>query len=404
MLTDRGKIVLAAGVGLWLVSRALGVDAFAMAATGCLAVTALAIAYTRLSSARLATRRAIRPVRLFHDGTGRVDLDVTNDGRVRTATLVVEDEVPAPLGDAPSLVSDPIRPGETVRLSYTVHGSRRGHYRIGPAQLLLRDPFGIAQRAIQFGHTDEIVVYPPMLVLPPSLPRTGRFGSTSDGTHRPPSPQGEFANVREYVRGDDLKKVHWKTTARRGKLMVTQDESPREAQATLVLDTRIRAHSGSGDGSTFETAVTAAASAAYHLDQRGYTLRLLTGPFVRAPQARGWRLVLDELAAVQMTGGHGSLAPLWAQLKSGVGGDGLLLAIVTNPDAEELRAMVRTGRSFVSRAAVVVTPRSVVRDQEPLVVLRNSGWRAITVHPGTPLPEAWNGFAARPATVAGGVR
>jgi uncharacterized protein (DUF58 family) len=398
MLTDRGKIIAVAGVLLWGGSRALGVDAFAMASTACFAIVALAVAYTRVSSAQLTARRAVRPARLFHDAQGRVDLDVRNDGRIRTATIIVEDQVPPALAETPRLLSQPVRPGETVRLSYDLHGRLRGHYRVGPAQILLRDPFGIAERSVQFGTTDEVIVYPPVLILPPSLPRSGRHGTSTSGRHRPPAPQGELATVREYVRGDDLRKVHWKTTAHRGKLMITQFESPREAQATIVLDAR--------PSSAFEEAITAAASSAYHLDHRGYSLRLVTRPYLRVKEARGWRPILDELAALQAIDEAGDLRPLWGQLRTGVHGDGLLLTIIGVPSAEELRAMVTAGRGFGARAAVIFGTRRQLRSrstQTAIAVLRASGWRVTTHDPDSRLDLSWEGLATR-ALPVGGVR
>jgi len=54
------------------------------------------------------------------------------------------------------------------------------------------------------------------------------------------------ASVREHRHGDDLRKVHWRATARSGELMVRLEERPWRAQATLLLDTRTRAHLGTG--------------------------------------------------------------------------------------------------------------------------------------------------------------
>lgn len=399
-LTDRGKLLLVTAVGLYASGRTLGIDEAIVGAVAIVVLVVLAVAYTRIASAQLAARRHVHPGRLFFDAEATVDLDLRNEGRLPTASLLVEDAVPASLADPPRAVLDPLAPGGQARVAYSLRGRSRGRYDIGPATVRMRDPFGIAQRPVRFGATDELIVYPPVYALPDALPRTGRHGSASEGPTRPLAPSGEFANVREYIRGDDLRKVHWRSTAHRGKLMVKQEEAPQEAQATLVLDLRRRAHRGAGPSSTFETAVTVAASAAYHLSERRYRLRLVTGIVDRPPPSVPWELVVDQLAVVHPRH-SGSLLPVWQQLGSGTAGDGVLVAIVTVPDAAELREMVRAGRAFGGRVAVLVAPASrrdstgVAVDQA-MAALRTAGWRATIVRPGERIDLAWRELALVP--------
>lgn len=410
VLTRRGRIIAGAALALWAVSRAFGVDGLGMAAVACLALPVLAVIYTRVASTHLVARRHVRPVRLFHEAVGEVEVALRNEGRLPTATLVVTDEVPSALAEPVRFVTDPVGSGGLVQLRYSIRGSARGRYTLGPVEIRLRDPFGIAQRAVRFGVTDEVLVYPPVIDLPRSLPRVGRHGLQSEGRVRPLAETGEFANVREYVRGDDLRKVHWKVTAHRGKLMVTQSEAPREEQATLVLDARRGAHVGYGTASTFEQAVTATASAAFHLDDRGYGLRLVSAPYMRAPTPRNWRLLLDELAEIEPSDGE-SLQPLWRQIARGSAGDGMLVAIVAPPEPTDLREMVRAGRAFAGQVALLVAPAEAAsrrRDDDALhrtlTALRGAGWRAAIHRPGDQLARSWEDLARRPRQAAGAVR
>ncbi|MGH3440705.1 MAG: DUF58 domain-containing protein [Nitriliruptorales bacterium] len=409
MLTDRGKLLAAGALGLWLTSRALDVPEAAMAAVAVLALLGIAVFYTRSTSARLATRRIVRPTRLFHDAEGRVELELRNEGRFPTASLVVRDEAPSAIAEQTRFVLGPLRPHRHTSVTYGLQGRRRGRFTIGPASVELRDPFGIARRPVRFGRTDEVVVYPPVWALPDLLPRGGRKGTTSEGTTRPFAPSGEFATVREYVRGDDLRKVHWRSTAHRGELMVKQEEAPRDAQATVVLDLRRDVHQGVGDMSTFEHAVTATASGAYHLADRRYRLRLVTAPFQHPPESIPWELLLDQLADIEPGPGR-TLQPIWQQLAKGAGGDGLLLAVVAVPDAADLQEMVRAGRAFGSRVAVLVAPGGLRGAREThsdaVDALRVAGWRATVARPGERLDESWRALAlrgerARPVMPAG---
>ena len=66
----------------------------------------------------------------------------------------------------------------------------------------------------------------------------------------------EFVTLREYELGDDLRRVHWRSTARTGELMIRQDEARWRSRAAVVLDVQPGAH----DAASFEVAVEAAAS------------------------------------------------------------------------------------------------------------------------------------------------
>ena len=84
--------------------------------------------------------------------------------------------------------------------------------------------------------------------------------------------------MREYRRGDDLRRVHWRSSAHAGELMVRREEQPWQSRATLYVDNRRSAHRGTGPASSLEHAVGIAASVAVHLVQRGFSVRLVTAP------------------------------------------------------------------------------------------------------------------------------
>ncbi|MFP5309328.1 MAG: DUF58 domain-containing protein [Actinomycetes bacterium] len=404
MLTDRGKGLVATAGVLWLLSRLLGVPALSMAAVAALALVALAVGSTMLASASLTVRRSVQPARLFHDADGRVELRVTNRGRLPTATLQVEDRIPAALADGARFVLSPVRAGGGVTLRYRVHGRQRGRFDVGPLEVRLRDPFGIAARRHTFASTDRLTVYPPVWRLPAGLPLGGRAGSTGDGTPRPLRSGDELATIREYVRGDDLRKVHWASTAHRGKLMVRQDESPQNPRATVVLDVRLGVHRGAGPTSSLEAAVSATASAIYHVAERGYGSSLLTRPTARPGAGVRWEAALEELAAIGPDGAA-DLAGVWQQLATGAADASVLVAVVTVPDAVLLRQMVRAGRGFPLRVAVLVDAPSysrAVRSDGGAVgtaaALRAAGWRVTLLAQGDRLDHRWRELISQTPT------
>jgi uncharacterized protein (DUF58 family) len=244
---------------------------------------------------------------------------------------------------------------------------------------------------------------------------------------------------REYRHGDDLRRVHWRSTAKYGELMVRREEQPLRHHATVLLDTRSRGHRGSGPASSFEWAVSAAASIALHLLQLGYEVRLLTdtGEQVTAAGAlsaggsatEAAGLLLDQLAVVEFSEGSG-LSRAEEVLR--LGGEGLLVAILGSLDDEQLAELSRLRRRSGSAVALLLDTDSwtLLRGlgatgngagngngsghehgngggagngagngsagEEPADarerhqrLLREAGWRVLPARSGDSLPELW---------------
>jgi uncharacterized protein (DUF58 family) len=394
MLTERGIGLLAAAGGLWVAARSFGIGELQMAAVGALALVGLAWLFTRIASARLEVDRTVRPGRLFFDAEGTVELQISNRGRVPTATMEVRDAAPGVLADRSSALLPPLSAGGRTLVSYRLRGGQRGRFELGPLEVRLRDPFGLVARRRQLPGTSDVVVYPPVWQLPEGVPLGGTTTTGGEGRARP-LPSGEdLANVREYVRGDDLRAVHWPTTAHRGKLMVRQAEAPQDPRAVLLLDIREDRHAGKGPASSFETAIAIAASATYHLAARGRQVAVIDRPVTATPRSRPWGDWLDRLATA--TPERIDLPALLSQLARGTAGDGALIAVLTVPDPLELRALVRAGRGFSTKLCVLVdAPSHAGRGQRSeganatVAALRATGWRVTLVAAGDRIDDRW---------------
>jgi len=402
LLTRRGAGLLGAALGLWLVSRAFGVRELSMLALVIVVLLVLAVAATRIASTRLAVDRIVEAPRLHHGHQGSVRIRLRNVGRLPTAILDVYDEVAPILAEHSRAVLPPLPAGGTAGFRYQLHGRLRGRWQVGPVRVALRDPFGLAVRTQRLASVGEVVVYPPIVALPPGLPLAGHLGTGASGRRRPLARGDDLSIVREYVRGDDLRKVHWRSTAHRGKLMVRQDEAPQHPQASLVLDLRAARHLGHGPASSLEYAVTAAASIAMHLAARSYAITLLTGPLTAPPRAITGLLALEQLAAAAPIRDEAVLAPLWQQLATGTAGHGTLLVVATVPNASELRQMVRAGRGFPARTALLIDAGSFRRRRDGLpdpaaaaAALRTAGWRVAVQRAGEPLDGVWHELLAQ---------
>ncbi|MEH1098439.1 DUF58 domain-containing protein [Micromonospora sp. CPCC 205561] len=215
---------------------------------------------------RLVVVRSADPDRVARGEPAAMTLTVRNAGRLRSASLVAEDRcgdraVPVPLLR--------LRPGRDTTVRYDVPTSRRGVVPVGPLRVTRRDPLGLVALARPYGGTVPVWVHP--RVHPLSAVPTGAGRSLDGRVDRVPHGSITFDSLREYVVGDELRRVHWRTSARVGELMVRENVDTSLPRIVVLLDNRAGAHPGRVDGvaESFESACEAAASvlvAAYRED------------------------------------------------------------------------------------------------------------------------------------------
>jgi uncharacterized protein (DUF58 family) len=251
---------------------------------------------------------------------------------------------------------------------------------------------------------------------------------TGSGDTRPRTLAGggeDDVTTREYRQGDDLRRVHWRSTARRGELMVRREEQPWQSRATLVLDRRRAAHHGQGRGSSFEWAVSAVASVAAHLVERGYAVRLVDGsgdaahtttPWVHEAGDRGeisGMAVLDALATVEPSGSIELQRAVRAASRAATGG--LVVAVlgrIDEVDATALAPLNQPGTSCVALLAPAPEHRPLGPgaaeaggpDDAATARLRSAGWDVVAAGPGELLDGTWARVGAGRALTAGGRR
>ncbi len=406
-LTTRGRSFIAAGVAVLIAAVATSQKDLLRVSILLLAlplVSALVVARTRY---RLSSRRRLGSARTAAGQDTAVTLRLDNVSRLPTGLLLVEDKVPYVLGSRPRFVLDRVEPRGRREVTYTVRSDVRGRYNLGPLSIRLTDPFGMCELQRSFSSRDTLVVTPPIARLP-SVALSGEWTGSGESRARSLASAGEDdAGVREYRQGDDLRRVHWRSTARLGQVMVRREEQPWQARATLLLDTRSSAHAGEGPASSFEWAVAAAASVGVHLVRSGYHLRLLTDT---GATVEGGNLgldggssdvegaLLDSLAVLQLSAGA-SLRDASGGLRRG-GGDGLLIALLGALDLEESQLLARLRHGTTTAVAIVldtptwsvgtrsrVTPADVAGSIE---LLRASGWRVLRARAGDSLPDMWD--------------
>ena len=261
-LTTRGRAFLAAGLTATVCAVFLGYDELVRVGALLVLVPLATAWFLGRSRYRLGLVRTLTPSQVTAGQQARVSIDLTNDGRMPTGLLLLEDQIPYVLGTRPRFVVDRMGPRWKRQVGYLVRSDVRGKFTIGPMKVRLSDPFGMVELDRTFQTTSSLVVTPRVIPLPP-VPLSGAW--TGSGDNRPrafASGSAEDVTVREYRRGDDLRRVHWRSSAHAGELMVRREEQPWQSRATLFLDNRKIAHVGSGPASSLEHAVVAAASIA----------------------------------------------------------------------------------------------------------------------------------------------
>jgi uncharacterized protein (DUF58 family) len=400
-LTTRGRCLLAAGVAAALCSLLLGEKDLLRVACFLIALPLIAAGAVVRTRFRLRCARQVLPGRVQVGQPAEVVLELENVSYLPTGLLLLEDDLPYTLGGRPRFMLDRVRPGTPRRVRYPVRSDVRGRYRVGPLRLRLTDPFGLVELTRSFTATDRLTVVPAVQPLP-AVNLSGAWHAGGDSVSRAVAVRGEDdAATREYRHGDDLRKVHWRSTARVGKLMVRREERPWQSTATLLLDSRAAAHRGDGPGSSFEWAVSAAASIGVHLGRLGYTLRLLsdTGPVQRGVDFAEEGALLDHLAEVSFTHRtdlHGAVTAL----RSG-DSHGTLIAVLGAVGVADARALITARPQQDTNIALLVDattwvgalPRLLTGDRsetdEVAELLLRNGWRVLRATHGALLPQLW---------------
>lgn len=350
MLTRQGGLVTAGSIALVLAGRLFGIfELFVVGAAGVALVVgaAVAVGLTRL---RLDVSRELRPPRVHAGASSTVELRVHNAGRRRSPLLHLRDAVGAE-GRSASVVLAPLDPGGTATAGYSLPTDRRGVLPVGPLDVRITDPFGLATVSAPGAPATELTVWPTVedvLALPPVA---GDEHHDGIGLALARSTTVEdFYALRAYAEGDDLRRVHWRATAKRDDLVVRQDEMPRRSRATVVLDTRTGAY---GD-ETFERAVSAAASVMVACVHAGLLARLMTPAGYDSgfgSDAEHVEVVMDHLATVHLGAGHRLDEVLAILDRAGSTGP---VAVVTGAGTSGWAGAGAGGRGSATRHATVV--------------------------------------------------
>ena len=397
MPTGRGWAAFASGIALWIAARMMGSPDLHMVAVGVFVLPLLAAMFVQWNRLRLDVRRELSPGRVFPDTPVTVTLTLHNHGPGTLAFLLLEDALPAGLGRSARIVVGGIPPGNEQIVSYRIIARSRGQFVLGPTSMWVTDPFGLARIRIESAAPGHLVVYPRVEDVTASemaLRGAGRGESKARELHRSAA---EFYTMREYVFGDDLRRIHWPSVARTGHLMIRQDEATRRSASTIFLDNRA-VTLGSTGSPGFERAVSVAASIGRGLAKAGFSLHLATIDSSSEPVSED--RFLETLAGLSHSRQR-DLPSALASLKTQAVTDSSLVVVAAPLVASEIEALVRAGTRFGGKTAMLVYPADrfdvrpeVAAEMEARVQaararLQQARWLVCAVQMDERLAEAW---------------
>lgn len=392
-LTARGWTITLAGLALCAGSLLVGQRDLLWPG---LFLTTLPLASTVLvvlSSRRLALHRTVSPHQVVVGEPASCTVVLRRDAVGPGAVSIVEEQLPPALGDPPSFVVTFGMAGGARQLDYQIRGDWRGRHQMGPIRHGATDGLGLVQRWRVLPGTAELTVTPRVFALAPAREASGVGASTDTDVLRTSLVGPDDVLIREYRSGDDVRRIHWRSTARTGQLMVRREERAWDPSAVVIVDNR-RVHYGTSvPDERFEWVVSATASIALHLQESGFSVSVAdaSGHVVRpegvgAVRTQSLLLHLTDLPLVEQD----SLLRAVSGSQSGVRGQ-LLIAILAHLDLADMVALRSAHRDRRTCWALVVDDAPVSPESSrAALALHEAGWHVERVDASTPVAAAWD--------------
>lgn len=403
-LAAAGVVALQAGIGLGSLDLVrIGVLLVVLPVTALGAEVLLDVLRGRRG---LEVHREVRPdpVHAGQDAEVRVDIRATDrSGRARLAGLRFSEQAAVELSGGRALRARVARRADHATVRYPVRATQRGRWPLGPLVVTRTDVFGVVRSRTTLGAESQVAVWPAVVALPaPSDVLVGEPDRVALGAR---TPSTDDANLRDYREGDDLRRVHWRSSARRGTMLVRSDERAGMRPVSVLLDLPVRA-------TATEWTISLAASMALAMLESGHPVRLAGAPLTPAnasrtvsgtaayvhtrqgPESRAALLdqTLDLVPARTSTEAEAALLDAARRLDTSQAAGEIVLVVVGPLSAAGCAALAHVGDVAQGWALVRADGRHAgdARDaHHTATVLRRSGWRVAEVTTGENMVECW---------------
>ena len=381
-LTGRGQVFLWLGAVVVLIGTLFGYPDITRAGVLVLCLPVLAVVVGWRPAPPVTVHRLVQPPLLMPGREAVVELSFRGRGTRLSALQIAEENLAPVLGAGPRFLLPRMDPGERHVVTYRVSSLRRGAHTLGPVRLERRDPFGLTTASVALPGSTEVVVLPRIEPLGPERVHGGGLGRAGQVPHMVALHGEDDVSIRAYRDGDDLRRVHWPTTARRGELMVRQEDRPARRRAVLLLDTRRGAYRSSPEA--FEWAVRTLASVAVHLAQDGYAVHVVGAGDATVTDVRA---ILRALALVTPT--TTELATLARDAHTLTNEGAVVVAVVADHDPEAVLAVPPVRSPGSLGVAFLLDPAGSPPKTNLTSLFGAAGWRPVQVAPEDDLATAW---------------
>lgn len=404
LLTGRGRAFVILGLAVVIVAMLTGQRDIMRIGLLVLLLPVVAAVLVARARLRMSCERHVEPAQVPLGSPLRGRLVLGQEGRLPAGILMLEDAVPADLGSRPRFLVDRADLSWRREVEYPLLGRVRGRFHTGPLMVRTTDPFGLVRLDRRFVATSEVMITPQVFPLS-AMRAAGGAGSAGEARpHRIGVVGQDDALVREYRHGDDVRRIHWRSTARLGDLMVRREEQAWDPSASIILDSRARAHAGPGMHSSLEWAISAAASVAIHFLSDGFSVEIyeadgsmrIGGSLGQHSSASG-EVVLNRLTDLRP---RSTQSLHYAVESAGVDQPSqLVVAIMGRLTSADANVLLRARRNRAHGLAMLLDVDSFAESpaepgwksqhERAVELLRENQWRVIEVTRGMGVPETW---------------
>ncbi len=378
MPTLRGWALLGAGLALIILWWIFGDPELLLAGTFFIVAELAAIGYVRFHNPQLDMGRRLGSTTVHNGDTTTVTLVLRNRSQRPLRHLSIHDEVKS-LGLAAFEIAK-LKGHESASATYRVTCRPRGVYRVGPAGAITSDPLRLAELPAPDGPIDRLIVYPTVEDLT-GFP-VNRGQDPAMNASRPEHSQrgGEdFYTLREYQRGDDMRRVHWPYSAKTDELMIRQLETPWQSRALVLLDVRPSVYESAD---AFEMAVSGAASVVTHLVRSGFDADLWAGD-PEPIDASNYSAAMERLALVE-SNDEIDIEAVASRIRK-KGGGGALVLVTGVAD----RSLLSVQQLLSSEYRTTVLMGASSTTSQTLIGFHRLGVATVTVSPTGEWADEW---------------
>ena len=394
-MTRRGRALLGLGLLTYVVARAFGSRPQYPVALGLLFVPLLAWLWVRLAQGPMRLHREVEAGERFEGDDVDVELRLEHSAYLPPPSLLLVENVSG-LGERRT-------PVDSRHGRYTLPGVRRGRYLFLDVRAVLEDAFGLQRAEIPLDAPWTLLVYPRLVELDRLFSEGGTYAQ--DGRRlllRRPS-GFDLHSVRDYEEGESLRKVHWRSTAKRGELMVKELEDAPRDEVAVLLD----GEASAAVGESFDVQVRVAGSLLLAQARRGRRAVLFINGAHQTVQRvhsyeTDWPQAYDLLAAAEADG-HAPAAALLGDEASSVARALELTVVTASLSPLLVERLLRRTLGQQRAALVYVDPASCGPNgahpgpQPALLRLQAGGVPVAVIRRGDDLASKLGGTALRKA-------